>query len=252
MALVIRSLASVTVFVYLLCLISRSKCSSPGAEDRYQIVKIQGDMVNRQPRNILAMQNAIGILQAIGILHKKLSLFEEMLSAQDAAPDSTDIQISDAVPPGPLLAYSDCRLGILPLHVCTHLGFKRDGTIVPPSSLQSKMLVLPEARALVRATQAGRLALNRDEGLKELLGAELLKSASDAFLAFKEAQLLVPSFQAASISLPALQNARKLAEVFFNAVTREHKLFQLPKADGGWEQLQPEELALIFANVPRY
>ncbi|KAL8436219.1 hypothetical protein Efla_003749 [Eimeria flavescens] len=194
-------------------------------------------------------QKVVGVVNAIALLRTKMTLIEEMKAAfepRNSKSSSAGVYAGHPLP-GPALAYTDCRLGLLSFEICRHLGFLESDPMVAPSSTQSKMLTLLGASSLVASLKAGQLYLKGDPDLKSTLSPELIEAAVRALGACWNAQLLFPAFDARPSSADLMAEAAYHADTFlFLTAMQAKKILRFARSDyedvGNW-------LASIFSDL---
>ncbi|KAL8450595.1 hypothetical protein Emed_002467 [Eimeria media] len=194
-------------------------------------------------------QKVMGLVNAIALLRTKISLMGEMKTAFEPRTGNANHGPQAGHPlPGPALAYSDCRLGLLGFEVCRHLGFLESDPMVAPSSAQSKMLTLLGASSLVASLKTGQLYLQGDSDLTSILGPELMESAVRALGACWNAHLLFPAFDARPASEEAMREAMYHADafLFLTAMHAKH-ILRFSRSD---YQDVGVLLASIFSDLP--
>ncbi|KAL8455483.1 hypothetical protein Emag_000612 [Eimeria magna] len=227
-----------------------SRESSQGAED----TSVDGEASPRRSlmrsfADLAPRQKVMGLVNAIALLRTKISLMGEMRTAFEPRTGNTNHGPQAGHPlPGPALAYSDCRLGLLGFEVCRHLGFLESDPMVAPSSAQSKMLTLLGASSLVASLKTGQLYLQGDEDLTSVLGPELMESAVRALGACWNAHLLFPAFDARPASEEAIREARYHADAFL-FLTAMHAKHILRFSRSDYEDVGIL-LASIFSDLP--
>lgn len=224
--------------------------SSQGAEDTFgggEASPRRSPM--RSFADLAPRQKVMGLVNAIALLRTKISLMGEMRTAFEPRTGNTNYGAQAGHPlPGPALAYSDCRLGLLGFEVCRHLGFLDSDPMVAPSSAQSKMLTLLGASSLVASLKTGQLYLQGDTDLTSVLGPELMESAVRALVACWNAQLLFPAFDARPASEELMREAMYHADAFLFLIAMHAKhILRLSRSD---YQDVGILLASIFSDLP--
>lgn len=203
------------------------------------------DAYYRSFSDLVPRQKVMGLTSAIALLRTKISLLEEMRTAFEPQSGGTSKspQLGHSLP-GPGLAYGDCRLGILDFKVCRHLGFLDSDPVVAPSSLQSKMLPLVGASAVINSLKRGTLNLQEDTETNQNMDADLTKAAARALNACWNAQLLLPAFDMRPLDSKLMKEAKDRADAFLLQSALSSKSPPL-----SYEEVAAS-IALLFSELP--